>query len=134
MTWKFYIMETWLDTSCRSSWSSMLFFNRSIKVEEIIYSYLCEKLPFPNDLNPDDKFFRHCSFLGLKFFFSKLLYSVHHYWSFNICWIYEFLKITRPLANEIFFFFLVYLFLIQVVYVVPQSQCYIGCVTGYAVL
>lgn len=65
---------------------------------------------FSSDLNPDDKFFRHCSFLGLNFFISKLLYSVHHYWSFNICWIYEFLKITMPLANEILFFFLVYFF------------------------
>jgi hypothetical protein len=120
-------METWLDMSCLSSRSSMLFFNRSIKVEEIIYSYLCEKLPFPNDLNPDDKFFRLCSFLGLKFFISKLLYSVHHYWSFNICWIYEFLKITVPLANEILFFFLVYLFLIQVVCGATISMLYRLC-------
>lgn len=111
----------------------MLLFNTSIIVEEIIYSYLCEKLPFSNDLNPDDKFLGAAIFWDWKNdFISKPLYSVHHYWGFNICWIYEFMKIALPLANEILFFFIY--FFIQVVYVVPQAQCYIDCVTGYAVL
>lgn len=58
----------------------MLLFNTSIIVEEIIYSYLCEKLPFSNDLNPDDKFLGAAIFWDWKNdFISKLLYSVHHF-------------------------------------------------------